>query len=63
MKLLITVTVTRADNPPPFVLGSVTHAVEFTDQVPNHRVLQMARDAAEETVLGYLTGDPFSEST
>ena len=50
----ITVTITRADNPPPIVPGSVTHAVMVSGDTDNHRVLQLARDAAEATVLGFL---------
>lgn len=54
MKYLITVTITRDDNAPPIVPGCITHAVGFSDDVANHRVLQLARDAAEATALGFL---------
>jgi hypothetical protein len=58
MKYLITITITRYDNPPPLVPGSVTHATMFSDQDPSQSVLRLARDLAETTVLGYLALEP-----
>lgn len=56
--MLITVTITREDNAPAPVAGSIVHAATFEADAHGDDLVQLARDTADAVVLAFLRHPP-----